>query len=232
LRLEARQNVLIKAGKSISISAPELNIRDNGKLALNANDAVVISSGGSVSTTAKVVSTTSTGKSTYAFSGPTDSIPTNGALRETTFAGTPLTGFVGGVADQYTMVYGDRLETFAVGSDTTAITTGNITKVTSTGVFTASATGNSVVLSSAGAAVTAVTGAATITAAAGAATLTGSASALVSSVGPSTIRGAAVILSATGGKVGPIVSGADLDPLTGIPLLILGLGSPTHLLSV
>ena len=231
LRLEARQNVLIKAGKSISISAPELNIRDNGKLALNANDVVAISSGGSVSTTAKVVSTTSTGKSTYAFSGPTDGIPTNGALRETTFAGTPLTGFVGGVADQYTMVYGDRLETFAVGSDTTAITTGNITKVTSTGVFTASATGNSVVLSSAGAAVTAVTGAASITASAGAATLTGSASALVSSVGPSTIRGAAVTLSATGGKVGPIVSGADLDPLTGIPLLTLGLGSPTHLLS-
>ena len=34
-----------------------------------------------------------------------------------------------------------------------------------------------------------------------------------------------------GGKVGPIVSGSDLDPLTGLPLLVLGLGSPTHLLT-
>ena len=59
----------------------------------------------------------------------------------------------------------------------------------------------------------------------------GTASALMASVGPSVVRGAAVILSATGGKVGPIVSGSDLDPLTGLPLLVLGLGSPTHLLT-
>ena len=231
LTLEARQNVLIKAGKSVTISAVELNIRDNGRLRLSANDAVDTTSSGSVSTTSKVIANTSTGKTTHAFSGPTDSIPTNGALRETTFAGTPLTGFIGGPADQYTMTYGDRLETFALGNDSTFIATGNITKGTSTGAFTASGTGNTAVLGPGGAAVTAAVGAAALTAAAGAATITGSASALVSSVGPTVVRGSPVTLSATGGKVGPIVSGADLDPLTGIPLLLLGMGSPTHLLS-
>lgn len=232
LTLEARQNVLIKAGKSVTISAVELNIRDNGRLKLAANDAVETTSSGSVSTTSKVVANTSTGKTTDAFSGPIDSLPTNGALRETTFAGTPLTGFIGGPADRYTMTYGDRLETFALGNDSTLIATGNISKATTTGAFTASGTGNTTVLGPGGAAMTASVGAASLTAAAGAATITGSASTLVTSVGPTSVRGAAVTLSATGGKVGPIVSGADLDPLTGIPFVVLGIGSPTHLLSV
>lgn len=231
LTLEAKQNVLIKAGKSVTISAVELNIRDNGRLKLNANDAVDISSTGKVGTTAKVVATTSTGKTTDTFSGPTDSLPTNGALRETTFAGTPLTGFVGGVADQYTMVYGDRFESFALGNDTTLIGTGNITKATTTGVFTASGTGNSIVLGPAGAAVIAATGAASLTAAAGAAFITGVSSVSIASIGPTSVRGLPVTLSASGGKAGPIVSGADLDPLTGLPLITFGMGSPTHLLS-
>lgn len=231
LTLEARQNVLIKAGKSVSISAPELNIRDNGRLKLAANDSVEISSSGKVGTTAKEVSVTSTGQTQLAFSGPTDSLPTNGPLRTTTFAGTPVTGFIGGPADRYTVLYGDRLESFLLGNDTKLVATGNITQVTTAGFFTASGTGNTAVLGPGGAAVTAVVGAATLTAAAGAAAITGTASALMASVGPSVVRGAAVILSATGGKVGPIVSGSDLDPLTGLPLLLLGLGSPTHLLT-
>lgn len=231
LTMEARQNVLIKAGKSVSISAPELNIRDNGRLKLAANDAVDISSSGKVSTTAKEVSVTSTGQTQLAFSGPTDSLPTNGPLRTTTFAGTPVTGFIGGPADRYTLVYGDRLESFFLGNDTKLVGTGNITQTTAAGFFTAAATGNTAVLGPGGAAVTATVGAATLTAAAGAAAITGSASAIVASVGPTVVRGAAVTLSATGGKVGPIVSASDLDPLTGIPLLLLGLGSPTHLLA-
>jgi len=231
LTMEARQNVLIKAGKSVSISAPELNIRDNGRLKLAANDAVDISSSGKVGTTAKEVSVTSTGQTQLAFSGPTDSLPTNGPLRTTTFAGTPVTGFIGGPADRYTMVYGDRLESFILGNDTTLIATGNITKGTAAGFFTASGTGNTAVLGPGGAAVTATVGAATLTAAAGAAIITGSASALVASVGPTVVRGAAVVLSATGGKVGPIVSASDLDLLTGLPLITFLMGSPTHLLS-
>ena len=231
LTLEARQNVLIKAGKSVSISAPELNIRDNGRLKLAANDSVDISSSGKVGTTAKEVSVTSTGQTQLAFSGPTDSLPTNGPLRTTTFAGTPITGFIGGPADRYTVLYGDRLESFLLGNDTKLVATGNISQVTAAGFFTASGTGNTAVLGPGGAAVTATVGAATLTAAAGAAVITGTASALMASVGPSVVRGAAVILSATGGKVGPIVSGSDLDPLTGLPLLVLGLGSPTHLLA-
>ena len=231
LTLEARQNVLIKAGKSVSISAPELNIRDNGRLKLAANDAVDISSSGKVGTTAKEVSVTSTGQTQLAFSGPTDSLPTNGPLRTSTFAGTPITGFIGGVADRYTVFYGDRLESFALGNDTKLVGTGNISQVTAAGFYTAGAAGNTAVLGPGGAAVTAAVGGATLTAAAGAAVITGTASALVASVGPTVVRGAAVILSATGGKVGPILSGSDLDPLTGLPLLVLGLGSPAHLLT-
>lgn len=232
LTLEARQNVLIKAGKSITLSAPQLNIHDNGRLNLAANDAVNLSSSGAVATTAKVITTTSTGKTSNAFIGPKDALPTNGALRETTFAGTPVTGFVGGVADQYVMVYGDRLETFALGNDTTAIATGNITKTTLVGAATIAGNGNSMVAGPGGVALTATVGGAALTALAGAAAITGSVSALVASVGPTTVRGAVVTLSATGGKVGGIVSGSDLDPLTGLPLITFGMGSPTHLLSL
>jgi hypothetical protein len=231
LSLEARQNVLVKAGKSITLSAPELLIQDNGKLNLTANTAVNVSAGDTLTTTAKKSYATTTGKSVQTFGGPTDANPANGPVREVVIAATPGTGFVGGVADRYTMSYGDRVESFLFGNHTTSVSAGDMTYETDIGTFTAKAGTSQLQLSETEAELRGAQGV-RVTAMAGAATLEGATTAFVFATSTVGLRGAVVHLTATtGGKSGPIVSGADLDPLTGIPLLALGMGSPTHLLN-
>ena len=231
LSLEARQNVLVKAGKSITLSAPELLIQDNGKLNLSANTAVGISAGDTLTTTAKKSYATTTGKSVQTFGGPTDANPANGPVREVVIAATPGTGFVGGVADRYTMNYGDRVESFLYGNHKTTVSAGNLTYETDIGTFTARAGASELELTETEAA---LRGAQTVqvVALSGAAVMNGGTTAFMFAKSTVGMRGAVVHLTATtGGKSGPIVSGADLDPLTGIPLLLLGMGSPTHLLN-
>ena len=144
---------------------------------------------------------------------------------------TPATGFVGGTADSYSLLYGDRTETITAGNHQTTVAVGNATYAVGAGTWTGSSGSNSFVASASGIAVTAVTGSATFAAVAGATTIQGSTGVAVTSAGPVNIRGTVVTLTAPGTKVGGIVSGADLDPIAGIPLALLGLGSPTHLLA-
>ena len=232
LTLEARTNVLLKGGKSITLSAPELRLQDISTLSLNGGNAVSLQSGGSASIQAKEGRWTSTGQSVFTFTGPTDFLPTNGPARRTTIGTSPITGHVGGPADMYSLLYGDRVETIGVGNHLTSVGTGTMTFVAGAGAYTASGAGSTAVLGPGGAAVTAPVGSASLSAAAGAATVLGGATATIVSAGPTVARGAVTVLSAPGIKVGGIVSQADLDPLTGLPLLLLGMGSPTHLLSV
>lgn len=231
LTLEARTNVLLKAGRSITLSAPELRLQDISTLSLSGGNGISLQSGGSASIQAKESRWTSTGQSIFTFTGPTDFLPTNGPARRTTIGTSPVTGFVGGPADVYTLLYGDRIEAIGVGNHVNTIGTGTMTFATAAGVYSATGTGSSMVLGPGGAAVAAPVGAVAVTAPAGAATLTGGLAATVASAGPTVARGAVTILSAPGIKVGGIISQSDLDPLTGLPLLLLGMGSPTHLLS-
>lgn len=230
LTLEASTTLVMKAGRMIRFSAPSLDWRDVSQMNFSANTAFNVQSGDALTLTSKVQNSTTLGKAVYTFSGPKDALPTNGALRETQFVGNPATGFVGGVADRYFMLYGDRAEVFTLGNHTTAVGVGNHTTTVGVGTWTAASGPNALSASPAGVNLAAGTGVATITAA-GAASMVGGASTLVASVGPTTARGAVVILSASGGKAGGIVSGADLDPITGLPLVLLGMGSFTQVLA-
>lgn len=224
-------DMLLKAARALVVSATSLDLKDVATLGLSANASLKLQSGDVISQVSKTRDVTSMGKSTESYSGPKDGLASNGSVREVNINTTPATGFAGGTADSYSLLYGNRDETITAGNHQTTVQVGDATYAVGVGTWTASSGTNTIVANSGGVAVFAATGAATFTAAAGATTVSGSTGVTVTSAGPVSIRGTVVTLSAPGTKAGGIVSGADLDPISGIPLALLGLGSPTHLLA-
>jgi len=166
--------------------------------------------------------------------GPKNFSPRNAPLRETKFIGTPLTGHFGGDTDTYSMLLGNRDETIRFGSHTTTVNVGNITW--SAGVGTVKMEAGVLALSS-----SVTVSAATINATSrfgnismqalrvnGSATISASLSSRITT----TVAGAFVQLNTNSGKVGGIVSGADRDPLTNLPLSTFRMGSATQRLGV
>lgn len=231
--ITSQKNVEIRAGGTLTLSGSTLNLQDVSSLLLSTQAALALQSGDSINQTSKTRNITSMGKSTETYSGPKDNLPTNGAVRSIAVNTAPATGFGGGTADEYSLVYGDRNETITAGNHTTTVTVGNLTYQTRAGTWTARSAQNELILSAAGLTGTVAAGAVTVSATAGAMSLSAAMSAsLISTGGTALVRGgAAVILSATGGKTGGIVSGADLDPISGLPLQALGMGSFTQLLT-
>lgn len=228
--IEGSQNVTVRAGSSVSISAPNLNLENVSNLNFKSLTSLSQESGESISSSTKVRNEVTTGKSSQVFSGPKDALPTNGSVRSTTFAANPATGFVGGTVDEYFALYGNRAETFAFGNTTTRMLVGNLNFETLAGQWRATAIPNSMTLNPAGLTAAIATGNIALNATAGAALIATTVNATMKTAGPAVVSGAASVTLGGPGKVGPIVSGADLDPLTGIPLIALGLGSPGHLI--
>lgn len=230
--VQSDTDLVLKAGKSIAMHASRLDLTNIQNLSLSTTAAMALSSGDSISQSSKTRDVTSMGKSVESYSGPKNGLPTNGAVREVNINTTPATGFVGGTADSYSLLYGNRNEILFAGNHNTTIAVGNAIYSVGVGTWTASSGANTLVANPGGIAVFAAVGAATFTAAAGATSISGSTGVAVTSAGPVLVRGTFVTLSAPGIKVGGIVSGSDLDPISGLPLVLLGMGSPTHLLAV
>lgn len=167
------------------------------------------------------------GKEVNLYSGPKSFLPTNAPLRETKFIANPLTGHAGGATDEYTMLFGDRSETFYVGNHSTTILIGNATWRSVVGRVTQQAGLNSVVAdTTSGVRVTALTGTIAMTSTL-ATTVTALASLTLRSVGPARLSGTVTTLGGSG-KVGRILSSSDRDPLTNLPYSFFGLGSTGH----
>ena len=232
LTLQSDTDALIKAAGAVIFSAKSINFQDTPVLGLSAGSALSLRAGDSMSQVSKTRDVTSMGKSMETFSGPKDGLPTNGAVREINITASPATGFVGGTSDKYSNLYGDRDETLTAGSHTTTVLVGEATYQVGLGLWAGKAGTNFVLAdSAAGVQVVASVGTAVFSAAAGAAEISGSTSVIVSSVGPTTIQGVTVTLTAFGTSTGGIVCGSDIDPVSGKPLALLGMGSTNHLLA-
>ena len=135
--VESGTNALIKAVGTLTLSANQLNLENISSMRFGANSSLDFKSGAGISHSSDTYTQSSTGRSTYNYSGPKDSLPTNGPLRKESFTGSPATGFAGGTADEYELLYGDREETITAGNHETNVLVGNMTYATEAGLFTA-----------------------------------------------------------------------------------------------
>lgn len=230
--ISSQKSVMVQAGDTVTISAQRLNLQDVNQLLLSTQAALTLQSGESINQSSKTRSVISMGKSTEMYTGPKDNLPSNGSVRSIAINTTPATGFVGGTADEYSLVFGDREENITAGSHTTSIAVGDMTYRTAAGTWKAQSATNQITLSASGLTGNIATGAVVLSASAGAMALSAAmAVTITSSGGAVVVQGKTIILSATGGKTGGIVSGADLDPISGLPLQALGMGSLTQLLA-
>jgi hypothetical protein len=226
LILESATNVLLKASKTLTLSATRLDLDKIQELNVLANTGLNFQSGDGISHSSNTHAQSTMGKAEYTFSGPKNGLPTNGAVRDTKIIANPATGFPGGPADQYFLLYGDRIETLLAGNHLTTLVVGNQLYTVGTGSFIATATGSTLALSAAGAVL--VGAATTFVAAPGATTI--QAGALLS------LTGATMALTAAGfafnsvfglHSIPPQVPGAVLtdgciNPITGLPFALGG----------
>jgi len=135
LVLEAGTNALLKAVNTVQINGNQIRLDNAANITLGASSGLDFKSSQGISHSSNTYVQSSTGKSTYNYSGPKDSNPSNGPLREVSFTGSPATGFAGGTADKYEMLYGDRKETITSGNHETQVAVGNQTYKVGAGIL-------------------------------------------------------------------------------------------------
>lgn len=223
-------NVHVKSGRFTKISAANgIQLVDTNEIQMTAKQNVnmfmdkLLIQGNTMDKTIQ-------GRETNNYSGPLNFLPTNAPLRETKFIATPLTGHAGGNTDEYTMLFGDRVENIRLGNHRTTILVGNMTYQTVLGTATMRAGANSMAVDSVSGVRVFSTTAINMTATA-TASITALASATLRSVGQTRVSGLVTTLGGVG-KVGRILSSTDRDPLTNLPFAFFGLGSPGHRIGV
>lgn len=229
VHIEGKGDVVISSGRKLRLNASSFDFGNSASANISATSSVSINSGDKVRITSKTFDTTVFGKAVETYSGPKDFLPTNLPIREEQFIANPATGHVGGPTDQYTLLFGDRIENIGIGNHITTVAVGSATYQVLGGVWSAGAGLNRLAIDSA-TGINAVTpvGNITMTSATGAIALTSTLSARVFSTGVTTISGVGGVALGGPGKVGLIVCSSDLDPLTGLPLATFFMGSPGH----
>ena len=230
--LESGGNMLVKSTGTLLLSAPEVHVRNAATMTVTTSGAVQVAAGDNLSLSGKSLDITSMGKATLTYGGPKDGDPSGGALRETQIVGNPATGFAGGVADKYSLLYGDREEELIAGNLTTTMLVGDVTYALVAGTWAVVAGTNSAVVAPDGIQVTASAGSMSFNAVAGGVSINSGVAISLSTSGPVTVRGGSVGLVAPFGGFGGIVSGSDIDPVSGLPLSLLGMGSAGHYLAI
>jgi len=217
--IEGKRVAHIKSSQLSRLSSEGTSLIEGASVQVRASGDMELSAGDKIKVSTKEHQLNVTGKSYQNFSGPKDFLPTAGPFRETSFAA----GIPGLVVDKSTYQVGDREELFLLGNHTTSMLVGNMTYETGIGTISQSAGLNTSELSyTSGLNTSVIIGNVVIDAKAGASILNGQVSVAVTSKGLATLSGVAGAFLGGPGKIGMILSTADLDPLTGLPF-----GSPT-----
>lgn len=224
-------NVHVTAGRIAKLSgANAVQITDTNEVLIAAKQAVNILAEKVLQQSTQVDKTVA-GKETNLYSGPKNFLPTNAPLRETKFIATPLTGHIGGETDSYRMLFGDRVERIDVGNHSTTVLVGDVSWSTGLGTTQIRAGVNEFQVNSVtGARMTVPIGTILVQSTL-ATSVTALAALTLRSTGVTRLSGAVTTLGGNG-NVGGIVCGADLDPLTNLPLSFFGMGSPGHRLGL
>lgn len=244
VRIKSAVDTLIEApnGKTF-IRSPSIILDNAATITETASSSLSMSSGDSMSMTANSMNITVNGKALNTFGGPKNSSPTNGALRETQFTGTPLTGCLGGAVDEQSITYGGRTETQTLGKRSILCKVGGVSLETmspgnpleigagASAAMSAGAPGlaNSVVSGLLSAQMSSLIPGASVSmkAVAGKATVEGSVGVNVTTLGQLALKGSFVKVSVMGASGGVLTDGC-IDSLTGSTFLSAGtIGTPT-----
>ena len=244
VKITSAVDTLIEAvnGKTF-IRSPSIILDNASTITNTASSDISLSSGDSMSLTANALNMTVNGKSIHTYGGPKGSNPSNGALRETSFTGTPLTGCLGGAVDEQSIVYGGRFETQTLGKRAVTCKVGGIELKSMdpqgpTGIGPGSGvtlqtgpsgSNNSIKTGLTGAAMQTLIPLASVgvKAIAGAATVMGSIGVNVQSAARIGMDAPLVAVNVVG-QAGGVLTDGCIDALTGLPFLSSGtLGVPT-----
>jgi hypothetical protein len=222
LQLESTTNTHLTAKQTVKISGNAVKINDTGQVAVNASTGVTVESAGAVNITGNTLAVTSTGRADFVFGGPKNGQPTNAPIRTETFVANPATGFVGGVADLYTLPFGDRSENYGVGNLFRTFGTGSQVVTTGTGSITFTAGGASVLQATPTNAVM-VGPTVQVSATAGSATLSSTVQTTVSAGTSIALTAPTVTMTVGAGPIaGLVLTDGCIDGLTGLPFRLQG----------
>ena len=226
LQLEGRDTVEVKSSQNVFVRSSFVQTT-GGEIRQEALSTLDMQSGDRIGIQSKTLDVNVSGKVNENFSGPKDLLPTSGPLRETNFS-TTIPGLT---VDKYNVSLGNREESFGLGNHSTTIKVGNMSYTTAVGEWKAQAGTNSLTVHhGTGLQGQVIAGNVLMEAKAGAVSISGTVSASVKTLGQATVSGTNGVYLGGGpvGKTGLIVSSADLDPLSGLPLQVYGMGSPAH----
>lgn len=225
IQLESPDTVALKSQSAFVVSAPRFIVENASSIEFGSQSNLSFRTADNIETSTKTQKTTVTGKSEYIYSGPTDFNPLSGPARDIIVGTSPATGFVSGVADKYTLAYGDREESYPTTSKVTkTITAGENSSDVGIGKNAMSANGNSVEITPAG---VSIKSSGLIDLKSGGAMSLSSGAAINITAGASVkITGSTVVLSAPTAVFGPILCGLDREPMTNLPFASFGLVTP------
>ena len=221
--LSSTDTIRLTSGRGVVLSAPNLSLGDSSNVELSSQDNLSLSSGDQVSVSTKQFKQVIAGKYEQVITGPTDFNMLSGASREVTVGTSPATGHLAGVADKYTLAFGDRLSVYpSVSNVTTQITTGSHNVSVSAGSINQVCGVNTINMSAAGVAVVAGAGSVSVATSAGVISLTSASTINLSAVKSVNITGASISLKTPSSVVGAIICAQDRDPTTGKTFLESG----------
>jgi hypothetical protein len=242
LKLESANGAQLQAAEQVKVAAPEINLTENKTTNVSASSAFNVNAGDTISLSSKTLGMTINGAAEYVFGGPLDGLATNGATRNTSFTGTPLTGALGGSVDDYKVTFGGRSELFRVGRDVQVINVGMVdlrTMGPATPAFTPGAglsfmTGFPFIDNGfsasplTGTTVASKIGATSVRSAGGPVSITGTTGTFITSIAKTQISAPYVNVIAPLSPFGGVLTDGCLDSLTGRPFLLSGsIGAPT-----
>lgn len=219
LLLDSATNSSLTATGTVTVSGNTVAVNNTNQVNVKASTGVTIEGGNGLNMSGNAVVLNSMGRADFTFSGPKNSLPTNGPARNTVFV-TPV--LAGQTADKYKLPFGNRVEEFSTGNLTRTFGLGSQTVTTAGGAlqfivgpFTSYMEVNPGGGSLVGPLVQ-------VGASAGSATLSGTATVELSSAGAVNMTAPAINMTVVTPSAGWVMTDGCIDGFTGKPFYVGG----------
>ena len=214
LLLDSTGNTNVQATGTVQVTGNKFSVVNTSTVEMKTSNGVSIEAGDSLRVSANTVAFTSMGRADFTFSGPKNSLPTNGPARSTVVL-APL--LVGQTADEYSIPVGNLKETFGLGSASRTFGPGSDTTTTLTGAIQAVVGAFTSVMQVDPFQGTLAGPSVQVVATAGSATLSGTATVDVTSTGAVNITAPTINMVVVTPNAGAVLTDGCIDAVTGAP---------------